>query len=394
MKRIDRRQFLKVLNFFYLSLVTTLFTSSRTKKCFGDYWRDNLNTNKDYKPIVLRMYNDKATHWDFKKGNYIEYIKNDVVAVLFEEGLKTFTNSCRIKESWLKVLTNYEPGDIITLKPNLNALQLGYNKNICTTPVVINTVIKSLVNSLKVQPNKIYVYDLCVNPKLIEKIIDYPVNCIGKYDNTICGKIQKRMNYGLGGFDKKAKIIMSTPINEDGKNIDCYMPKVLTETKHLINIPTVKSHQFLLLSGAMKNHFGTVRFSNGSQYPTILHNCINHAISDIYRNEHIKQKTRLIIVDGLFGAPLYGTKNYKGRLPVKWKTLGNNSLNSLFFSTDPVATESVLSDIIQKEQSYRKIASKSSEYLKLANKKGLGVVERSISQLYKRIEYIQKDVTT
>lgn len=329
------------------------------------------------KSRVIRIYNPQATFWDYKTKPYTDFIHQDVVEQMLKDGMCRFTKTSSVADAWNAVMPSYRNGDKIAIKPNLNVLHLGYEKNIITTPAVINSIIHSLIHDLGASPSSIYVYDLCVDVQQIKRIIKDDVNCVGRSNGTLHDKLKKRLLIGLNTSESSAAIEMRNPVYDtDGKTISCYIPKVLARADHLINIPFLKAHQFLLISSAFKNHFGTVRFSNYNQYPVTLHGKpLRPALVDIYRNKHIKDKTRLIIADGLFGAPLYGHESY-GSLPTPWHTFpGDKTPNSLFFATDPVALESIIGDYIAEEQSYHNLNPRPHDYLHQAAKENLGTHE-------------------
>jgi hypothetical protein len=195
--------------------------------------------------------------------------------------------------------------------------------------------------------------------------------------------------------DTRFPIALRRPVTlENGDPLICYMPKVLTNAHHLINLPVFKAHQFIVHSNALKNHFGTVRYSNHLQYPVLLHgNDIQSHIVDINAHPIIAGRTRLVIADALFGAGLF-TREGNDRIPMPWQTFpGGATPNSLFFSQDPVAIESVVSDYIIAEQRRAGIAPFAETYLKDAAERGLGTYERRDSEgNYSSIVYSQIDL--
>jgi len=341
---------------------------------------------------VMRIYSAEATFWDYKTEPYVNFMSEEVVDQMLKAGLCSFTGTSSATEAWQKLMPTYRNGDKVAIKPNLNALHLGYERNITVTPPVINSIISSLVNDLGVSPSNIYVYDLCDKPQVIERILKHPVNCVGRLSGSLSDKLKMHFHFGLNTFDSSATIQMRHPVYDaDGKRVYCSIPRVVTQADHLINVPVLKAHQFILLSSAFKNHFGTVRFSNHSQYPTILHgDPLQPSLVDIYKNKQIKDKTRLILVDGLFGAPLYGKESF-GQLPTPWHTFpGDKTPNSIFLSTDPVAIESVIADYIAEEQSHHNLNLLPHDYLHLAAKEKLGVHEhRKSDGTYSLIEYTE-----
>jgi hypothetical protein len=102
---------------------------------------------------------------------------------------------------------------------------------------------------------------------------------------------------------------------------------------------------------------------------------------DIYNNTHIRDKTILTVGDALYAARI---NNYN-EIPSPWPSFGNQSPNSLFFSTDPVAIDSVMVDFLHEEGG---VPDGSDDYLVLAAASGLGVFERwDDSHQYQDIDY-------
>jgi len=177
------------------------------------------------------------------------------------------------------------------------------------------------------------------------------VNYVERLDFTnLKHKIRAILGLDLSCANKNETVkLRKRIIGSDGKDIICYLPKVVTEVNHLINISLLTNHIFVLASGPLKNHFGTIRFSNFAQYPDCLHgNSVEEHIVDINLNPHIKNKTRLYICDGLFGVYARGEKNKIH----KWRTFPcrKGTPNTLFFSIDPLSMEQKITDIIIKER--------------------------------------------
>jgi hypothetical protein len=89
------------------------------------------------------------------------------------------------------------------------------------------------------------------------------------------------------------------------------------------------------VTGAMKNHFGALPSPSTKH----LHAGLGEKgyIADLCNNGSIKNKVRINICDGIFA-------NWHDNVwsPRPWKTFPDESPNSLFFGTDPVAFDSVL----------------------------------------------------
>lgn len=379
---ISKRNFLKVCFVIASSMVLNILPHRVRGK---EIRRHKLN-NK-IKPTVVRIHNLKATSWVYPsdslinkirrrlKGPYMDNIAQDIVEKMVEEGVKKLTDKKNAKVGWETLFSSYSEGDEIVIKPNFNGIGSGLWEVLPTTPV-LNSIIKSLIVFLGISPTKIYIYDVSRNiPEIIRSRIKYPINYVQFGD-------------ALAEADIKEEIYMREKITDErGKLIKCFIPKILSRAKHLINVPVFKNHIFISCSCALKNHFGTVRFSDGRQNPDYLHPPrIEKSIVDINCNKHIREKTRLIIVDALFG-----TYDWKpGRGPIEWKIFSKGTPNSLFFSTDPVAIDSIISDYIEKERKIHNYEILSHRFLHDAISQEIGIHDHiDLTGNYSRINFIQ-----
>ena len=301
---------------------------------------------------VVHIYDPRATKWDYSTERYLDFVDQRVVDEMMDRGVCELMSTGNPETAWKQILATYEPGDRIAIKPNFNNVNHGY-KELITSPQVVSAVIKALVMYLAVPENSIYVYDLCkvIPDDIVKSRIPYRVNYVGqKLVRSLKDKIALRLHRGLDAPDKSARIEMTERIlDRSGKEVTCYLPKVLTQAHHLINIAILTNHIYILASGPLKNHFGTVRFSNMESYPVCLHGkVLPDAVLDINRNPHIRQKTRLVVVDGLFG--VYGRGEFSGIR--KWKTFPceDGTPNTLFLSRDPFAMESVVCEHVRRER--------------------------------------------
>lgn len=343
-------------------------------------------------PTVIRVFSKKVTSWDYKTAPYVNFIDYGELKNMLAAALTAYTGSKSLKEAWHQIIPDYKKGKKIALKPNLNNTEIGYSKAIMTSPQIIAAVVESLIES-DFAAQDIIVYDLTarMNKELAQWLNRFNINTVFKlkYDGLL-DKLYARLHLSPQDQDTNAPIKMrSTIIDDLNDRVTCYIPNVLTNADYLINLPVFKAHQFVLQSSALKNHFGTVRFSNHNAYPVVLHGKnIEKNIVDINRNEHIMRKTCIIIADCLYGAP-YFTRDLHGRVPAPWKTLPTGPApNSLFISADPVALESVLADYIIHEQESAGYRPYSHQYLHDAMELSLGIHEhRDKNSRYKKIAY-------
>ena len=349
---MNRRNFIKVIT----AILLTPFIYLKRKNdvlALDNYESSNVKNQMNGKMNkVITIKDERATNWNYNEEKYLDYIDYSVVDDMVDEGILKLAGTNNLEAAWNIVIRNYNEGDIFAIKPNFNNINHWYKKCF-TSPHVINSVVRSLVQYLNVREKDVYIYDLCkkIPKELIRDRIKYNVNYIERFDySKFWDKVRVRLNMGLASADRNAPIKMRNDIIDDtGNKLSCYIPKVLTRADHLINISLLTNHIFVPISGPLKNHFGTVRFSNYKQYPECLHgDNIKENIEDINSNEHIISKTRLYICDGLFGIYARGEKEGIH----KWETYPceHGTPNTLLFSFDPVSMEKMIKDIVVKER--------------------------------------------
>ncbi|HUT35546.1 MAG TPA: DUF362 domain-containing protein [Planctomycetota bacterium] len=144
--------------------------------------------------------------------------------------------------------------------------------------------------------------------------------------------------------------------------VDTQLSKILLDADVLINVPIMKTHVLAGVTGALKNHLGTVPNANqfhrdGCQY-----------VADISALEPIKAKTRLCICDALYGLFDKGPQfNPAGR----WDYYG------IVASVDPVAMDATLADIIKAKRVEKGLAPyhKDIKHVLRAAELGIGVAD-------------------
>lgn len=336
---------------------------------------------------VLRVHNPGVLSKDINPDTYLDFIKGEKLDEMLAEGIKEFTMQKDFKKAWLEILTNYKKGDKIAIKPNFNSLNHGHKFTI-TAPPLINSVVKQLVEVVGARPDEIFIYDLCkkIPEDIVRKRINYPINYVERMDAvSIFDKIRLRLHYGLASADTSSEIKMRERIIDEKEiPVKCYMPNIVTHVQHIINLPLLTNHIYIANSGALKNHYGTVRFSNFNSYPGVLHGSVlNKSVVDINQHPQIKDKTRIIIADGLFGVFDRG----EGEGKKVWKSFNNDFPKSIFISKDPVAIDSVMASITIKERKINKFKILSTEYLVDAMNNGLGIYENGENGRFNKIRY-------
>ena len=110
-------------------------------------------------------------------------------------------------------------------------------------------------------------------------------------------------------------------------------------------MPILKGDPLAGVTLGFKNHFGSTDNPSGMHdYVTTSYPLIDQydALVDLFSIPTSAISTVLTIGDGI-----YGSRRYQNTPPQPWTTFGDASPCSLFFSTDPVAIDCVMHDLLK-----------------------------------------------
>jgi uncharacterized protein (DUF362 family) len=374
-RKITRREFIKVTSSGILGLATTPFVLGQ------DEGKGTILQIPPHR--VVRVRNVNATDWDFVTDYYWNFIRRDVVNTMVERGAKELTNHSTVLGAWQEIMSSYQSGDKIAIKINLNNYRTTTPNNhtdINALIEVVDAVVGGLI-SLGIPQEDIYVFDASrIFPSVrYQSLTIYPqVNFVEVYDVTFgqTGDPDEEIEFTHGDLSEVTK----------------YIADVVVNSQHLINIPIMKEH-CTGITGALKNHFGTINEPIADLHETMQASESNPLV-DIYLNPHIRDKTRLIVGDGLFGMAL-GDGGSGSGVPHRWSTFSDNSPNSLFFSIDPVAVDSVMLDYILAERDAHGLWSHPHEHLHCAHSSGLGIHEhRDGGGQYHEVDFVDIEMSS
>jgi hypothetical protein len=291
--------------------------------------------------------------WQKENNNQI------IIDQMFSNGLQELTGENNDQEAWNSVFryfnqihgyndTSYQIGEKIAIKLNLNNCWSPYDlvndyievdNERDASPYVVKSLLRQIINVVGVVESDITLYDASrpmANWFYNNVVDDFPL-----------------INYvdSQGGAHGRVK---ASPSNEsvyfsDGSGLYRTLPKCVVEAKYLINMPILKRHpinQGVTLSG--KNLFGTwiepvVNVHNYHKSGLIVGNPTPQ--TDLLAHEHLGGKTILYIGDGLFATKIDHSTIDKFQM----YPFNNDWTNSLFFSQDPVAIDSVMFDFLHTE---------------------------------------------
>jgi hypothetical protein len=227
---------------------------------------------------------------------------------------------------------------------------LGYSE---TSPEIIISALKQLVNVAGVPQNKIIVAD-----PLSHIYSDNFEQLHSEFPDVIYGD-RTREAEALG---RTFLVPETTPVifySDKGTVLkggpDC-LYSYMQNADYLINIAALKAHAIAGITLLAKNHFGsnTRKTANHlhagligerNDQPYRLDYGMYRVQVDLMGSKYLGRNTMINIVDGLWGGP-EATK-----APVKWQMepFNNDWPNSVFVSLDQVALESVCFDFLRSE---------------------------------------------
>lgn len=231
----------------------------------------------------------------------------DAVAALTHRAVCDAIGVANPQQAWRSL---FRPEDVVAVKLNCLAPQLA------PSPGIVRAIVQGL-GAAGIPPNHIIFYDK----------EDRDLEAAGF---TLCAEGDGPYFYGtIGstrnpGYEERFTLVGDTSFR---------LSKIVTrEATAIINVPVVKQHEYAGMTGALKNHFGSIH------NPEDFHKfACDPAISNVNRAVAIASKQRLIIVDALRvlydGGPAY----QPGCVVPYWAVMA---------STDPVAVDTKICQLI------------------------------------------------
>jgi len=309
---------------------------------------------------VVWVWNPDATEKDLSGFWWEEQNNNQsVIDNMFSIGLNDLTGESNSYISWNSLFTDfnvkhgfgeksYVSGEKIAIKINLNNAYIWdpfdriddyehEDNERDASPYVVISLLNQLVSVVGVNQEDITVYDSS--------------RIMGNWFYDIVSNVYPNVNYfdSQGGKYGREKVQPSNFGIHFSDGLFRTLPQLVIDAKYLINMPLLKKHPIqngVTLSG--KNLFGTFIEPVSDLHPyhesgLILGNPTPQ--TDLLAHKELGGKTLLYIGDGTFGTLLdHCTICRFNMFP-----FNDDWTNSLFFSQDPVAIDSVMFDFLNYE---------------------------------------------
>ena len=315
---------------------------------------------------VVWVWNKDATEKDLV-GYWWEQQNNnqDVIDQMTAEGIKNYAGVDTEKEAWDllfeyfnqeqgKGKISYQPGERIAIKVNLNncwqpGSYLKEDNERDASPYVVKALLRQLVNVVGVNQEDITIFDASrpMPDWFYYRVLykNYPGTNLEKEFQNINYKDQKGLMLGR----QKVQASDERVYFAEGTCEYRTMPECVIEADYLIDMPIMKRHPIqngVTLSA--KNYFGTFVEDVVDIHPyhesgLIMDNAAPQV--DLLAYEHLGGKTLLYFADGLYATKIDHATIDKFSM----EPFNNDWTNSLFFSQDPVAIDSVMYDFLHTE---------------------------------------------
>ncbi len=312
------------------------------------------------KPRVVHVRDAGATNWS--SGAFYNAVSQSTVSAMVQSGLQTLTGKTAWADVWAALFTRiqpsgYMPGQKIAVKVNFN--NSGYSDNDCFThnnyidalPQPLVGLMAGLV-AAGVQASDVVAYD---SLRLIPTYFRNPLTAAFPGITFVGGG--SACSGVIPASHGKHPSLTVRFTHPTGNLLNRLLADVLYDATYVINVPILKRHEGdsgIPVTLGFKHHLGSLDYIGGSgaddmhlyirPTDTGTYSSSYNPLVDIYCNPNIGSKTVLTVGDGLFGSP-YG---HLAIVPKSWPTFGD-APNSLFFATDPVAIDCVMTDFLHAE---------------------------------------------
>ena len=314
---------------------------------------------------VVWSYDPDSVDWD-GQGYWweLDHFDEAVMQRMVDSGIASLAGAADAAAGWDALFCahnaahggsgGYRQGEKIAIKVNINGAGAygddtkGETRESYTNPVLLKTLLVSLVSEAGAAPADITVYDAG--------------RVVPDYVQALCGSgvlagVQFQYRDLLGTHDaqpdRNAPVVWSQTVNGDTN----YLPTCVTQADYLINFANLKGHVYGMTLTA-KNHYGTIMNSSRMRAPEaagihryLTQNRMNAytVLVDLMANEQLYGKTMLYMLDAIICAPGESVSITGENSRWQQAPFNGDYTSSVFFSQDPVAIDSVGADFLMNE---------------------------------------------
>ncbi|MBN1598532.1 MAG: DUF362 domain-containing protein [Bacteroidales bacterium] len=298
-----------------------------------------------------------AANWDGKTGYWWEDHYNNQVKIdmLFDEALLSLTDEKTVTDAWNALFvsfnqkikekqTGYTVNETIAIKINQNNTYSHENTNeINTTPQLVLSVLKSLINDANINQQHIIVFD---NSRFITDNIFS--KCHGSFPDVLYID-----NSGGNGRIKAQYAQEALPYSKDNGRLARGLAKCMIDADYIINMAVLKGHVGQGVTLCAKNYYGATNIH--ADWRKNVHNNFDQerdgsprymTFVDFMGHKNMGEKTMLFLIDAIYASKFVdGVPSFK----MQMSPFNNSWPSSLFLSQDGVAIDAVGMDFIINE---------------------------------------------
>lgn len=257
-------------------------------------------------------------------------LDGDIVRRMVHEGILAFTGEKDLKDAWKKIIP--DPSLKVAIKVNCQV------RGIYTKAKVVQPLVEGLLAS-GVSGEHIIIYDMtdtAFDLAGFTRNVGHGVKVgtvadFGGYSRFLFHRLA---NLLAGGYEHSVQNLCARLERESRSEVLRFVARLLLKGRrrpwnceYLINVPVLKALDgYSGVTLSMKNHYGSI----GN--PADHHDDIMDYIPEVNDLPEIKEKTRLVVLDALFGE--YKWINGREQQYVE-------RVNKISFSDDPVAIDAV-----------------------------------------------------
>lgn len=289
------------------------------------FWKNRLtmaSVRKSRAKVVV-VHNSGAS--TITKADYVKTYKINasVVQDMLDNGIRAYTQKSDIGEAWKTLFPGINREKTISIKINCIARQ-NNPRGLASHPEVVFGVVKGLsqmtFGGIPFPKNNIIIWD---RSDFELKKSGYAIN--RSANGVRCfGTMQKISRDG-----RKTKGY-NTSIRYSVNGVDQFLSDIIFQSDYIINMSLLKNHVYAGATVSLKNHYGSCfapRKMHGGQ--------CDPYIAELNSLKPIREKQKLCICDAIFAIVRDGPMGGPQAAP-----------NSLMFAQDPVALDTVATDML------------------------------------------------
>lgn len=277
-------------------------------------------------------------------------VQQPLLQEMLDRALTSLTGKSTIGDAWRQFV---KPGEVIGLKLNANSASHLRGSELTTHFPALTSAVLSGFEKAGIAEENVVLWE-----RSDEELASTGL-AIQKDPGALRVLGTRVSSRGSGGPGFSSE---SFPVGSRSSRVSRIASEMCTA---LINVPVLKDHGLTGITGALKNHYGSIE--NPNQYHA--NNGTNPGVAEVNAIPVIREKQRLVLFDALLGV-------YNGG--PRWQRQYAWPYGGILVGTDPVATDAVALMILDEKRRAEGMSSvvPRAAFLGAAEALGLGTRDR------------------